>query len=58
MVFHSGTVQVGDKIFSTRGRVLAISVVANSLKEASKCAYDVMKHIEFRGMHYRTDIGA
>ena len=58
MVFHSGTVQVGDNIFSTRGRVLAISVLANSLKEASKCAYDVVEYIDFRSMHYRTDIGA
>ena len=58
MIFHSGTTQVGDKIFSTRGRVLAISVLANSLKEASLCAYNVVKCIEFRGMHYRTDIGA
>ena len=58
MIFHFGTVQVGDKIFSTRGRVLAISVLANGLKEASKCAYDVIERAKFRGMHYRTDIGA
>lgn len=57
-VFHAGTTNVGGNIRTAGGRVLTIMSHDNhSLSSALTRAYDAVKSINFKGMHYRTDIG-
>ena len=57
MVFHAGTVQDGDQLKTAGGRVLCVTVLADSVKQAQVRAYDVARGIHFDGMQYRRDIG-
>ncbi|WP_422842645.1 phosphoribosylamine--glycine ligase [Acidovorax sp. M2(2025)] len=57
VVFHAGT-QLQDGVVSvTGGRVLCVTVLADSVKLAQQRAYDVARGIHFDGMQYRRDIG-
>jgi phosphoribosylamine--glycine ligase len=56
-VFHAGT-QLQDGVLSTSGgRVLCVTALADSVKQAQQRAYQVIDEIAFDGMQYRTDIG-
>lgn len=57
LVFHAGTANVDGKIFTTGGRVLAVTGLGNTLKEAIVRAYLAVNKIKFEGMHFRRDIG-
>ncbi len=57
VAFHAGTKRVGEDIVTAGGRVLAIAAVAEDLSAAMSAAYAAVSCVEFRGMHYRTDIG-
>jgi len=57
MIFHAGTMREGGKYLTSGGRVLGVTAIAESLKEAVALAYDDMNAIRFRDMHYRKDIG-
>ena len=39
------------------GRVLCVTALADSVKQAQQRAYDLARGIYFDGMQYRTDIG-
>ena len=56
-VFHSGTRRYGADTQTHGGRVLAVTALGDTLKDASDRAYAAMKKITFAGMHYRSDIG-
>jgi len=56
-VFHAGTKKVDGQLVTSGGRVLAVSSIGSSLREALDLAYSGMRKIHFDGMHYRTDIG-
>ena len=57
VVFHAGT-QLQDGVVSvTGGRVLCVTVLADSVKQAQQRAYDVARGIHFDGAQYRRDIG-
>ncbi len=56
-VFHSGTAMKDGQLVTAGGRVLGVTAVGKTVKEAQKRAYEAMKLIHFDGMHYRTDIG-
>jgi phosphoribosylamine--glycine ligase len=56
-VFHSGTVQRGHDVVTAGGRVLAVCALGDDLEAARARAYAALERIEFRGMHYRRDIG-
>ena len=57
MVFHAGT-QLHDGMVSvTGGRVLCVTVLADSVKQAQQRVYDVARGIHFDGAQYRRDIG-
>jgi phosphoribosylamine--glycine ligase len=55
-VFHSGTKQLGDRVVTDGGRVLAVTALGDDLAAAKARAYEAVKLIQFPGMHYRTDI--
>ena len=39
------------------GRVLCVTALGGTLKQAQQLAYDTLKGIHFEGMQYRSDIG-
>src|SRR3989344_1334155 len=60
VVFHAGTMIeiVSQSLVTSGGRVLGVSAVGATLKEALDRAYEAVGKIHFEGMHYRRDIGA
>lgn len=58
VVFHAGTKSVDGKIVTSGGRVLGVTALGNSVQEAIEHAYQGVRVISWRGMHYRKDIGA
>ena len=58
MVFHAGTVLDDAGVVRTSGgRVLCVTVLADSVRQAQQRVYDVTRGIHFDGMQYRRDIG-
>jgi phosphoribosylamine--glycine ligase len=57
MVFHAGTTEQGAQTQTSGGRVLCVTVLADSVRQAQSKAYDVTQGIAFDGMQYRRDIG-
>ena len=57
MVFHAGTTAMEGETLSSGGRVLCVTVLADSVKQAQQKAYEVAKGIHFDGQQYRKDIG-
>ncbi|WP_027996297.1 phosphoribosylamine--glycine ligase [Simplicispira psychrophila] len=58
VVFHAGSVMGDDGLVRTSGgRVLCVTVLAESVKQAQQRAYDVARGIYFDGAQYRRDIG-
>lgn len=55
-IFHAGTKIENNKIVNSGGRVLGITAVANSLKEAKENAYNLAEGIDFENKYYRRDI--
>ena len=57
MVFHAGTAMEGGEVRTSGGRVLCVTVLADSVKQAQHRAYEVAARIHFDGAQYRRDIG-
>ncbi len=57
IAFHAGTKLNGDKVLSNGGRVIAVTSIKNTLKEAVATSYESIKKINFDKMYYRKDIG-
>lgn len=57
VVFHAGTKAQEGKILTNGGRVLGVTAVAPTLREAVDGAYTAAKPISFEKMHFRRDIG-
>jgi phosphoribosylamine---glycine ligase len=57
MVFHAGTVLKDGHAVTSGGRVLCVTVLADSVKLAQQRAYDVLQPIQYSGMQFRRDIG-
>jgi phosphoribosylamine--glycine ligase len=56
-VFHAGT-NLQDGVLSVSGgRVLCVTAMGDSVKQAQHRAYEVIADIAFEGMQYRHDIG-
>ena len=56
-VFHAGTGEQDGRVVVTGGRVLCVTALGDSLKQAQRAAYATIAGIRFDGMQYRTDIG-
>ena len=56
-VFHAGTVAEGAQVRVNGGRVLGVTALGDSLRQAQRAAYAAVAAIRFDGMQYRTDIG-
>ena len=57
LIFQAGTVQEGDEILTNGGRVLCVTSYGETIRDAVNTSLDVMDHIYYDGMYYRTDIG-
>ena len=57
MVFHAGTLFEGDQLVTSGGRVLCVTVLGDTIKQAQQRAYELAKGVHFDGMQYRQDIG-
>jgi phosphoribosylamine--glycine ligase len=56
-VFHAGTRRENSGIVTDGGRVLGLTTLAPTLREAIQRNYELLRTIHFDKMHYRTDIG-
>ncbi|MCF8467167.1 MAG: phosphoribosylamine--glycine ligase [Sneathiella sp.] len=57
IVFHAGTKREGGKILATGGRVLGITAIGKSVKQAQEKAYSGVKAIKWPQGFCRSDIG-
>jgi phosphoribosylamine--glycine ligase len=57
VVFHAGTTLDGGVLKTSGGRVLCVTVLADSVKQAQQRAYELAARIRFDGAQYRKDIG-
>ena len=58
LVFHAGTALHDGRLVTNGGRVLNVVGVAETVADARTAAYEAAAHIDFAGMHFRTDIAA
>lgn len=56
-IFHAGTKRVGERYYTSSGRVLGLAGVGSSLEEAGRMAYSAASKIRFDKAHFRRDIG-
>jgi phosphoribosylamine--glycine ligase len=56
-VFHAGTVRKQGRIVTNGGRVLGVTAVGNTLKEAIARAYSAVDEIKWTNSYCRRDIG-
>lgn len=57
MVFHAGTALRGGKVFTSGGRVLCVTALGDTVKQAQTHAYALADKLHFEGMQMRRDIG-
>jgi phosphoribosylamine--glycine ligase len=57
VVFHAATARRDGKIVTAGGRVLGVTALGPTLREAIDQAYRAVDNIRWRGMQYRRDIG-
>ena len=57
IIFHAGTLNRNDEIYTNGGRVLSVVSTAPNLKEALKKSYNTISKIHFQGKTFRKDIG-
>lgn len=57
-VFHAGTGQnERGELVTAGGRVLSVTALGATLKQAQEKAYEVVYEVRFEGAHFRKDIG-
>ena len=56
-VFHAGTADKDGAIVTAGGRVLCVTALGDSIREAQNKAYDAIGKIQFLDMQFRHDIG-
>ena len=58
LVFHAGTALHDGQLVTNGGRILNVVGTGATVAEARSTAYEAAAHIDFAGMHLRTDIAA
>jgi phosphoribosylamine--glycine ligase len=56
-VFHAATAMSGNDVVTCGGRVLCVTALGETVRQAQRGAYGALAGIHFDGMQYRTDIG-
>jgi phosphoribosylamine--glycine ligase len=57
VVFHAGTALADGKAVVSGGRVLCVTALGDSVRQAQRTAYAAVSEIRFAGAQFRTDIG-
>lgn len=57
MVFHAGTAQKDGKVLTSGGRVLCVTALGDTVKQAQTRTYELADTVNFQGMQMRRDIG-
>src|SRR5688572_23300037 len=57
-VFHAGTAMKDGQLVTAGGRVLGVTALGATIKEAQALAYRAVERISFSGAHFRRDIAA
>jgi phosphoribosylamine--glycine ligase len=57
MVFHAGTKQANGQVATNGGRALGVTALGDGIADAVDKAYGAVSKINWRGVHYRKDIG-
>ena len=56
-VFHAGTALQDGQVLTSGGRVLCVTALGDSVRQAQQRALDVVRQIGFNGAQWRSDIG-
>jgi phosphoribosylamine--glycine ligase len=56
-VFHAGTALRGSQVVTAGGRVLCVTALGDSTRQAQQHAYQAVQEISFAGAQWRRDIG-
>ena len=56
-IFHAGTKEDEQKIVTDGGRVFCVTSFGEDIEDAVNTSLDILDHINFDGIYYRTDIG-
>ena len=56
-IFHAGTKKINRNITTNGGRVLGVTSLGDTIKNAIENVYDVVAKISWYDVHYRKDIG-
>jgi len=57
IVFHAGTIEENQKIYTNGGRVLSVTSLAENFHQALQTSYKSIEKLHFENMYYRKDIG-
>ena len=57
ILFHAGTTPKDGEVLTNGGRVIAVSSLADTFKEALRISYENIEKIAFEKKNFRTDIG-
>ena len=58
VVFHAGTKEKDGKVLTNGGRVLGVTATGANTESVIQRAYDAVGKVNWRGVHYRKDIGS
>ncbi len=56
VVFHAGTAKKDQAVVTSGGRVLGVTALAETIRNAQTHAYAALEPIQFEGCYYRSDI--
>ena len=56
-VFHAGSAQVDGRLLTTGGRVLCVTALGGSVRQAQQTALQAVRQVRFDGAQWRNDIG-
>lgn len=56
LLFHAGTRREDSRLLTSGGRVMGVTAVGGTLKEAAGKAYTAVENIHFENSHFRRDI--
>lgn len=58
MVFHAATKKIGNDFYTAGGRVLGVTAIGKTYRDALRKVYDAVSCVKFEGMQFRKDIGS
>lgn len=58
IIFHAGTKQDGEQVFTNGGRVIAVTGLGEDITQALDNSYKAAAQIKWEGINFRKDIGA